>query len=147
MIDDNNPFSFVYSWKSVCVKSRFRSERRATFETRCECFQCCNAVRILNLLLLLRHWHQWTKKMTTNPPTNQKITVKVTENVAKILRDKDKVIKLQAKRIEVLEREVDKLRKERDSLNTKVTLLSCKLQATSNPVVHAASVDSRLVGT
>ena len=62
------------------------------------------------------------------PAPNTKCTVRVTENVAKILRDKDRIIKLQAKRIEFLERDVDKLRRERDSLSTKVTLLSYKLQ-------------------
>ena len=54
-------------------------------------------------------------------------TIRVTESVAKLLRDKDRIICTQAKRIDILERELLKFRKERDSLCNQVIDLTDKL--------------------
>ena len=61
--------------------------------------------------------------VTEKDPT----TIRVTESVAKLLRDKDRIICTQAKRIDILERELLKFRKERDSLAIQVSDLTDKL--------------------
>ena len=59
------------------------------------------------------------------------------DNILKALRDKDRIIRIQGERIKVLENEVEKVRKDRDTLSTKVTLLSYKLQMSSQAAAQS----------
>ena len=65
--------------------------------------------------------------MTTVPEKDQTQKIRVTESVAKLLRDKDRIICMQAKRIDILERELLKFRKERDSLACQVSDLTDRI--------------------